>query len=215
MIVEIVGSPFLERAIAYRNKSTFSHGKILEFCKEIGAESYFGIPGRTPTWFTFKGKVPPNWTRPNYTTGASRPFKTNLEARKLIEALPTLPTTDLVWCGEIPYSLSCKGKHIDVSSLLTPHYTREVGWTLSEVDATYFGVIPDVRSFATSELANLVSEGIDPSEVTCKLDNVDTNPFEWEVPEGLKVVSEAEKDLAYAVAKVAKEKSAKAFSVNN
>jgi hypothetical protein len=171
---------------------------ISRLMKEIGAEKAFRFPFEKPVSFSFPNdEQPTGWTKPSR-KGASRPKKGNKDAIEKISAIDWPETVDSLVVSELnlPFALSYENDAGKGSKRLSGGRMNvyHVCWT-SNTDKTPADVIlvaPDFEAEAKAEAGTITwkPEGSTPV-----------------IPEGFRQVTEAEVDLIFAEAKVARERA--------
>lgn len=183
---------------AWRRDLVAAEHGLRDFMREIGAVGFLQFGFEKPQVFTFpRHEAPEGWTKPAR-NGASRPKKTNTKMLRRIK--------DLAWCDDLnqlvrdsfnlPTGLSYEGPDGVGSSFLTSEgpNTFSACWTTGvDGETTFILLTPDYEAAK--------SEG----------DKVTWNPAGTApgVPEGFRQITEAEMNLIFAQAKVAREQAAK------
>jgi len=171
--------------------------RLSDLMARFGADGCFRFGFEKPTGFRFpQNRVPDGWTKPG-PKGASRPKKTNTGDQALIDALP--------WCEDLsrtvqqafnlPHGLSYEGPDGNGTRYLTAGgmHTFSACWTSGpDGIAEVILITPDYAAAARVEgQMRWNPEGSSP-----------------DTPEGFRRVTEAEVDLIFAQAKVARERAA-------
>ena len=178
---------------AWRERFHAARDQWHEFGREIGASQLFGFSTfEKPTLFSFPSKsdVPDGWTKPDR-RGRTRPKRSNTEFCDRIAALPEGPSLDEL-AAELGLPTSIQHSH---------GFCRVGGGSFHAYTPCWWQGGPVIlRTSDFRELiAQLAAEG-------CK--DVRVNQGPGDIPEGLKVMTEAEVDLGFAHARVAQEKAA-------
>lgn len=186
--VVIEGEPFLSRARKWIAETKAYQEAWSAFAESRGATGW--TMGGGALCFA-KGKPPLGWTKPMGRHDAAHPKKghPDLEAMK---SLPNRPSTWPVFGDAVLYDLSYKGPGTNGSGLIgTFYFGPVIGWA----GETIIGGIPDARAAAADHLAahpdHIITNGAD----------------QWEIPQGLRRISEAERDLIFAQHQVSLERA--------
>lgn len=178
MFVRIDGEPFLSAAKAYKSDLENAQAEWSHFAKSIGADGFW-FHGA----FAFKSFVPEGWVRPA-SNGASRPKKTNKEARAKIAALPTQPTTRAVFGDKIKETYSYTASRGNSGGgCIARLWEPQIGWTASGI---FVAAIPD-----PAPVVKEIRKQYPSAKFTCGCDK-------WKLPRGLTRISEAEKEFIFA-----------------
>lgn len=199
--VLIEGEPYLSRAVAFREEKARVTKTVNAFLKEVGAEaiSHSFTLLRFPGW-----KQPEGFKAPDK-HGMCAPRKEN---KHMIDRLAALPRPPVGWSvipyDEIPYQLTYAdkddpGRH--GAGMIGPPGAFWDGADIGWAGDTYFARIPDWKAAAAAyKLGH-------PNDVFP--DHNGMNPETFEIPAGLRKVSEAEIDLIVATEKVRIERETK------
>lgn len=180
--------------------------RLKAYMDEIGADGAFRLSFEKPGAFKFsRNEAPEGWTKPAR-NGASRPKKSNREALEKLAALKWCNSLSNVVCNEIglPHSVSGASKTQGRSSHRLSRgtiNTFSVCWT-----AYPGGRLSDVILIAPDAHDAIEKIGLDPESLTCLPEG--TSPT---LPAGMRAMTEAEVDLMFAQAKVAREAAKKAL----
>lgn len=192
VLVAIEGEPFLSRAKAYRDALHAREVDLSKWGEEIGAS---GMNHRVDGfWFNGKARPPAGWKRPD-SKGFSTPKKGHA-ALERFKSLPPNPDAYAVFGDALLYDISYSGPHGRGSSVIGQFwFGPRLGWA----GDFFFAYIPHAGRAAAARLMQ------DPGATI-------TTPgaLGWEVPVGLREISEARKDLRVAEYRVAQEQTAEA-----
>ena len=200
---EVIGEPYLSRCVAYREQSIAAIEAQRLYSVKMGAEGFHSkyAPGAV-LMLTFGNKKPPEgWTVPKGRNGASTPKKRSKDYAENC-AVPHSIRSISVYDG-IPQDIHYKHEDLSIHYSLYPWmFSIPVGYFELEGRIRYIMVLPDVeanleefyqydygyeivkdRSFFNEELVNF------------KID-----------PTVFRVMTDAEKDLMYAMSKVEQER---------
>lgn len=195
-IVKIVGEPFQSRALAYRDAIEKTQEAWREFGRGISADKL--LIGAGFIWLDPKKVPKEGWTRigkpPKHFW---RPRKKSSIAQE-VSALPKEPSSFDVFDGFVHYSFSGAsedGKESFAQSV--GMFTR--GPTIGWAGDVFIAHIPHVGR-ASRAYAITAPAGVSIPDIYTK----------WEIPEGLEEITEAERDLFFAQARVDAERAARA-----
>lgn len=181
-MVEIVGEPYLSRAIAYRDERARVVKAWVDLMNEFGAS---GVP-HSLNGLNFEGgaKPPAGWTKPSAKNGFSRPKNGHPDEARL-KAMPREPDRWAVFAGaNIITCLSYKGPKGSGSGIIgSDWFGPPIGWTSK---GRYFARLPDARGAAAERLRQHPE------------DEIDAASREWDPPPGLPRISRAQYDLLIA-----------------
>lgn len=194
-IVKIVGEPFLSRALAYREGVEKAHAEWRKFGLSISADRF--MIGAGFIWLDPKKVPKEGWTRVgNPPKHFWRPRKKSPLAQE-VAALPKEPSAYDVFDGFVHYAFT-GGEEGGKNS-----FTEGVGMfvrgpTIGWAGDIFIAHIPHVGR-ASRAYAVTAPSGIIIPDVFTK----------WEIPKGLEEITEAERDLIFAQARVDAERKAK------
>lgn len=183
-----------------------AEARLKAYMVEIGAVGAFRLPFEKPSAFKFpRNEAPDGWTKPTR-NGASRPKKSNREAIEKLEDLEWCKSLRNVVCNEIglPHSVNGKAESWGRASHVLSRGTIQpfsVCWT-----AYPGGRLSDVILIAPDAHDAVEKIGLDPESLTWLPEG--TSPS---LPAGMRAMTEAEVDLMFAQAKVAREVARKAI----
>lgn len=192
VFVEIVGSPFLERAIEYKAAFVATTQAWCDYAISKGAETYFSFNRLTGLKMD-RRSVPKGWVKPD-SRGMTRP-KAGTPDREEMDALPSLSSTRDIFGDSIIDTLLYEGPDIRGSEGISARFFDiYVGWA----GERYFALIPHARNAAMNHMAKYPDR------------TILGDALGWNVPLGLREVSKAEVDLAMAQHRVDRERAAAA-----
>ena len=201
---EIVGEPFRSQVAEYRAERERVIKEARALADRFGATGVIQAAGQTPTAFSFfKSGPPPNWTKPQGARRLSRPKKYNKSDCALLENAPRMPEEEqyiksdsIIRVLHYRVDQSSSGmKCIDIP------FASNLCWTPERT----FLRVPDVKAAAF----RVCTERPGSDVLFFKRNSDDLiDVLNWKVPAGLRQVSKAELDLAFAEWKVRKEREA-------
>jgi hypothetical protein len=190
----------------WREDMFAADGRLKAYMEEIGAVGAFRLPFEKPGAFKFpRNEAPEGWTKPTR-NGASRPKKSNHDAIAKLEGIEWCNSLTNVVCNEIglPHSVHGEAESWGRSSHGLSRgtiNTFSVCWT-----AYPGGRLSDVILIAPDAHDAVEKIGLDPESLTWLPEG--TSPS---LPAGMRAMTEAEVDLMFAQAKVAREVARKAL----
>lgn len=193
-IVIIEGEPFLSSAREFKEKSMAAREAWAAFAEERGARSFIEAPwsNRLVALCFPSGKQPEGWTVPKGANRESRP-KAKSADKAAFDALPSGPDPKAVFGDAITFSLCYEGPGCRGSIGIGGFFPQaSIGW----LGETIIAVIPHAKRAADLYLARNPDRTI--------TNGCDT----WQMPDGLREISEAEYKLMAAQHRVAEERAA-------
>lgn len=193
VIVKIVGEPWLSRAQEYRSQMAAFRKSYRAFALTIGADSMpNGFPGaRLPGLIFTKSKPPKDWTKPTK-HGFSAPKKGTLAAQAFA-ALPEKPSAAFIFgdavIGNLSYDMPCGGWGGGCIAMMIE--TVSVGW----IGDVFVARMPHAGRAAAEHLARHPDH------------TIRYGAADWQLPEGVVEISQAELDLFDAQHRVSAEKA--------
>lgn len=181
----VEGDPFLSRVKRYRKEKEDSQQAWYDFGKKIGAKHWVVGVG-----FAFEGRVPSGWNAAQGRHKISTPKKKSVIFENF-NALPKQPMPYDHFKNDFIYDVSYEGDSEKGSFGIGNFWLGpQVCWAGEK----FFLVIPDARQAAHDHLS------IHPNH------KIKNGSDTWELPAGLKKITEAEADLIVAQYRVDKQK---------
>lgn len=193
VIVKIVGEPWLSRAQEYRAQLVAFRNSYREFALSVGADALpNGFPGsRLPGLIFTKGKPPKDWTKPTK-TGFSAPKKGSASAVAFC-AMPLRPSAEFIFgdavVGTLSYDMPCGGWGSGIIGMMIE--TASVGW----IGDVFVARMPHAGRAAAEHLARHPDH------------TIRNGAADWQLPQGVVEISQAELDLLDAQHRVATERA--------
>lgn len=194
VIVKIVGEPWLSRAKEYQAQLIAFRQSCRDFALSVGAvDAPNGFPGSPPAGLIFTKINPPpkDWTKPTK-HGFSAPKKGSPAAQALA-ALPVKPSTGFIFgdavIGNLSYDMPCGGWGSGGIAMMIE--TVSVGW----IGDVFVARMPHAGRAAAEHLARHPDH------------TIRYGAAEWQLPDGVVEISQAELDLLDAQHRVLAEKA--------